>query len=151
MYELADCRKPTPDRVTSFIVVQEHIMVTLTDVALAARVERAADGSVASILDRVGNREEFVLGALPALQKLWLVFLFDNAPVPGGFHVAVEVRTYGGKVATFDSGSVESTSSSGQVPIEVPFLVTEVGPQTVSLSIDGHKVWEQVVFFALFA
>jgi hypothetical protein len=71
--------------------------------------------------------------------------------VPGGFHVAVEVRTYIGKVATFDSGNVQPTSSSGQVPIEVPFLVTEVGPQTVSLSIDGQKVWEQVVFFALSA
>jgi hypothetical protein len=54
-------------------------MVTLTDVALAAQVEHAVDGSVASILDRVGNREEFVLGALPALKKLWLAFLFDNA------------------------------------------------------------------------
>jgi hypothetical protein len=126
-------------------------MVTLTDVALAAQVEHAVDGSVASILDRVGNREEFVLGALPALKKLWLVFLFDNAQVPRGFHVAAEVRTYIGKVATFDSGNVQPTPSSGQVPIEVPFLVTEVGPQTVSLSIDGQKVWEQVVFFALSA
>lgn len=121
----------------------------LTNVVLAARVERAADGSIASILNRVGNGEEFLLGALPALQKLWLVCFFDNAPAPAGFHVAVEVRTYLDKVATFDSGTVESASSSGQVAIEVPFLVTEVGPQTISLSIDGQKVWEQAVFFAL--
>jgi hypothetical protein len=128
----------------------ERLMVTLTRVVLAARIEFGMDGKVTSIHDEVGDREEFVVPAVPAMPKFWLVFFYENAPAePFGFHVAAEVRTSTSAVAMFDCGDLHTRARSGQWQIEIPVLVNEVGPQTVSLWIDRQKAWEQVIFFAL--
>lgn len=124
-------------------------MVTIKEVVLARRIEYEENGSIAAIMDRIGDRDGLEVATLPVMLKLWLVIGFD-APLQRGFHVALEVRTPFRPLAAFDCGTLEaSVSGFVQFPIEVPLLVHHEGACRIALVMDRQSIWEQVVFVTL--